>query len=348
MDLIKPQKVIFFFIESFNHVALNVACKVKNIPTYHLEHGVRFSVQFYQKLNQQFNHEKNPASFISGIKNFRMVVDKYRNRRFYTKTILESPIQEREFLKHFFLIRKENSIFKTFQLIKSNLRLPDTYISFSPYIFNFHKELEQLPDDYPVKFIGIPQFDNLSLYQYEHQLGENVLFIDQPLHEQSIFGWTQELKKKYLKQLAQCTTTLNLHLFIKPHPLNDLSIYQEWEGDTNVTILQGNWHQEVKKINTVLGFTSTLLLPFIAMKNKNCFLLEMHPEPGNEPYSQFLLNSKACHAVLDFNDLSGRLNNWQYWNEEQGKHKNRFIHNYMYKFDGKASERLKQILLDKV
>src|SRR5688572_32206261 len=38
---IKPDKVIFFFIESYNHAALNVACKNLKIPTYHLEHGFR-------------------------------------------------------------------------------------------------------------------------------------------------------------------------------------------------------------------------------------------------------------------------------------------------------------------
>ncbi|HEX2535871.1 MAG TPA: hypothetical protein VHK69_19145, partial [Chitinophagaceae bacterium] len=44
LDQVRPDKVLFYFIESFNHVALNAACKIKGVPTYHLEHGLRFAL----------------------------------------------------------------------------------------------------------------------------------------------------------------------------------------------------------------------------------------------------------------------------------------------------------------
>src|SRR5688572_9938310 len=48
IEEIKPAFVLFYFIESFNHVALNVACKFRGVKTFHIEHGIRyFEIQEY-------------------------------------------------------------------------------------------------------------------------------------------------------------------------------------------------------------------------------------------------------------------------------------------------------------
>ena len=56
VDQIKPKMVVFYFIETFNHVALNVTCRYKGIRTYHMEHGIR-------------NYEMLQANFEVFIKN---------------------------------------------------------------------------------------------------------------------------------------------------------------------------------------------------------------------------------------------------------------------------------------
>ena len=343
IDKIKPQKVIFYFIESYNHVALNVACKVKKIPTIHLEHGIRFSVAFYRNLYLSIKPTRPRTSVFKRVFNVKTSIEKYKNRQFFNQTVVKSPVKEKAFLKYFFRIRSENNILDTFQIVKNKLRLPDRYISFSPVVFNFHKELEALPDDYPVNYIGIPQFDDLFKFSSIKETGNNVLFIDQPLHEQKYYGWTYGLKKKLFEELIKIVSQLGKQLFIKPHPLNDPSIYNEIVNG-NFTILGNEWQDEINETNTILGFSSTLLLPFIAMKSKSCFLLEMHPVRENEPYAQFLLNSNACHAVYNFNELIEKMKSWEYWHEEQSKFKNKFVKNYMYNFDGNSSARLKKEL----
>lgn len=345
LDVLQPSKIVFYFIESFNHVALNVACKVKGVPTYHLEHGLRFTLAFYKSFNKSIAKPTKETSFVNRLSVLRDIYDKFRNRQFFQKTVSESPAKESNFLNDFFKVRKENGVFDTFQLVKNNLRLPDQYISFSPLIFNFHKELENLSDSYPVHFIGIPQFDHFAALKQLAGKGENLLFIDQPLHEQAVYGWTSIEKQKLLKGLLQIAIHLKKKLYIKPHPLNDLSAYNEINDNACVAIIEGQWDEVIKEVNTVLGFSSTLLLPFIAMHSINCYLLEMHPERGEEPYSQFLLNSGACHAAFSFEDLEEKMKNWNDWNVEQMQYKDQFIQDYMYKFDGKSSDRLKSILL---
>lgn len=345
LEKLKPEKVLFYFIESFNHVALNVACKVNQITTYHLEHGLRFSLAYYELANNSVSVEKQNVSFIIRLNNIANSIDKFKNRQFYKNTILKSPKKERLFLEKYFDIRSCNSIFHTFKVLKNNLRLPDQYISFSPIIFNYHKELEELPDSYSVNFIGIPQFDEFVKWKYLKNTGSNILFIDQPLHEQPIYGWSKEGKIDFLQSLSNCVTSLGRKLFIKPHPLNDISIYNSVKENSMVELIHSEWDNVVTDINTVLGFSSTLLLPFMGMDHICCFTWEQHPVMIDEPYSQFLINSNACKAVFNFDELKLNIQNRIQWYTLQKSNKDQFIKKYMYKFDGKSSDRLKNILL---
>jgi len=345
INKIRPVKVIFYFIESYNHVALNVACKVNNIPTYHLEHGLRFSLSYYKSINKSKLVQAKSISRFKRLSGITEVFDKYRNRRFFQHTARKSPSKERLFLAEYYNIRSKNGIFDTFQQLKSNLRLPDSYISFSPLIFNYHKELEDLPDNYPVEFIGIPQFDAFYKWEQVSVSGEHILFIDQPLHEQQLYGWSRAGKEFFLKTLAHQILLLKKKLYIKPHPLNDLELYNELLTSGDVKLVANDWEVVVTDINAVLGFSSTLLLPFMAMDHISCFTLEMHPEQMELPYSQFLLESGACNVIYSFEELALRLKEWRRWHIKQKEAKKSFIENYMYKFDGKSSVRLKNILL---
>ena len=348
LEKLKPEKVIFYFIESYNHVALNVACKVNQITTYHLEHGLRFSLAYYELGNNSVSVEKQNVSFPIRLNNISNSLDKFKNRQFYKNTILKSPKEERLFLEKYFSIRSCNSIIHTFKVLKNILRLPDQYISFSPIIFNYHKELEELADNYPVNFIGIPQFDDFVKWKHLKNSGSNILFIDQPLHEQPIYGWSKEGKIDFLQSLSHCVTSLGRKLFIKPHPLNDISIYHSVKENSMVELIHSEWDNVVTDINTVLGFSSTLLLPFMAMDHICCFTWEQHPVMIDEPYSQFLINSNACNAVFNFDELKLNIQNRDHWYPLQKSNKDQFVKKYMYKFDGKSSDRLKDILLSEV
>jgi hypothetical protein len=340
LDKIRPEKIVFYFIESFNHVALNVAAKSGKIPTYHLEHGLRFSLNSFLKEN---NRLKKISNRIKAVTQLRHVYDRYAGRMFFRNTIKKSSKKESEFLSSYYSIRKKRSIRETSKEIRDPLRLPDKYISFSPLIFDYHKKLEGLSDSYPVYYVGIPFFDRFFKWKALCQYGENILFIDQPLHEKKFLKWTAEFKEKFLRALINMARSMDKKLYIKPHPWNDKFIYRPFLAD--IILVEESWEAIVPDINITLGFASTLLMPFMAMDHIACFTIEMHPQKTNPEYSDFLLRSKACHSVDNFEDLSERLKNSSVWHQKQKDHKNYFIENWMYCFDGKSSERLRKALI---
>lgn len=347
-DLIKkiqPHKVLFYFIESYNHVALNVACKVRRIPAFHLEHGLRFSTSFIKAVNNDIILTKNKQSNFKALFNLSDFYDKYRNRRFFQNTVVKSPLKGKTFLQQYYRVRSTNTIFDTFQKLKNPLRLPDSYISFSPRIFNYHKQLEGLPDDYPVQYTGVPSFDTFFQWKHLETSGENILFIDQPFFEKGLFGWTRAYKSWFLKQLAGCISILNKKLYIKPHPWNDRSLYDELTSFKEIVIINDKWNNVIPDINIILGFSSTLLLPFIAMHHTGCIILEIYPQKNAGIYTKFLLDSKACDAVESFEELKSKMKERNVWYPEQKEAKENFIQNWMYKFDGESSDRLRTILL---
>lgn len=348
LEKIKPQKVIFYFIESFNHVALNVASKFRKIPTFHLEHGIRnlnFKASF-EKLRG--NHVPSRTDKIKKlVTRLPELYDKYKNRSFFKNTVEKSQPEERSFLENYYIIRSQNSIYYTFEKIKSNYRLPDIYISYSSKIFSFHQLTENLPSNYPVKFIGIPYFDFFSEWRSFKPLSNNILFVDQPLYEQAYMGWTKEHKVNFLKDLDAFAKKLGKVVFLKPHPSNDKSVYNTIDSEQNIVIMQdNNWNAIIPRIDTVIGFSSTLLMPFMAMDNICCFSLEVHPAPPNNLYSQFYIEAGVCKPVYSFKELAEELENKELCLGEQRGNKQSFIDNWMYAFDGKSSERLKQILTE--
>lgn len=345
IEKIQPTKILFYFIESYNHVALNVACKVKGIPSFHLEHGLRFPVSYYKMINAGNTSLKEKKILLANLSKLHDVSDKYKNWKFFKNSIARSPQTEREFLKTFYAIRSRNTIFDTFQKLKSPLRLPDSYISFSPKIFNYHKEMEKLPHEFPVKYTGIPYFDKLAKEKEISNSASDILFIDQPLAEQHLFGWTTEYQYRFLDNLAISAAALRKKIYIKPHPWNDRKSYNKISSSENVVILNNNIEEIVSEVNTILGFSSTLLLPLMAMEHTVCFSLEMHPIKLEKEPSFFLTETGAISKIESWEQLANAFKNLDAIFQEQKRNKGKFIEDWLYRFDGRSTERLKNILL---
>jgi hypothetical protein len=345
LNKIKPDKVIFYFIEAYNHVALNVACKVKGIPTFHLEHGVRFPVSFYKMVNAGKSNLKKDKSLQDRFLKLFNLRDKYKNRKFFENTVKKSPKEEKGFLNEFYTVRSQNNIFNTFQKLKSPLRLPDTYISFSPKIFDYHREMENLPQAFPVEYIGMPSFDKLFIESQRWHGGSNILFIDQPFAEQDLFGWTNEYRQHFLEKFAFELSRYDKIIYIKPHPWNETKSYDKVSSLNNFFILSEGLEKVVQEISIVIGFNSTLLLPLMAMDHTICFALEMHPAKLEKASSVFLTETGAIKKIDSWAQLSDAFKNLDAIFQDQKRNKGKFTEDWLYKFDGKSTERLKNILL---
>jgi len=348
---IKPSKVIFYFLESYNHIALNVACKLNGITTYHLEHGMRC----YKRYNALRLHQnqviktvsKSPSGRIKAFfSRFDGFNDRLKTRRFFLNTVKESPLAEKEFLQKYYRIRSRNNVLDTFAKVKSEYRMPDKYISFSPLVFRYHQIHESLREDHPVKCIGIPNFDVFYSLQNATWVNKDVLFIDQPFLEQHRYGWTKENKEQFLRDLSSLVKKMGKKLYIKLHPLYRKEVFQVIESESHVVIMNDkDWLQKLHDISIVLGFHSTLMMPFVAMKHICCISLNVHPDI-DEGILPSMLESKAIRTIKSLAELHNCFDDIFSVYKEQVQYKEEFTLQWMYKFDGKSSQRLRNILLD--
>lgn len=349
LDSLNIEKVIFFFIESFNHVALNTACKVRSIPTVHVEHGIRNSEIAKQVIKEGCKRnvglgkrsmeqlEKLTSLSISDLR------AKILTRQFYFNTIRTSPLEQKRFLKEFYKIRKNNTISDTFKKIRSPLRIADSYISFSPNVFNFHRDCDHLSDNYPVVFTGIPESDKFAGIKPKKNLTNAIIYIDQSFPEQKLFGWTQSFRANLIDQINSSLLIPEKRLmYVKTHPGSDQKIWRAIEKKYKmINLIDDNQLLDaVSESQMVIGFGSTLLISIAAIPHIRAFALEIHPDTKIK-YASLLFSETDCiNTVYSINELTTKLH--QAYNGTEGKEK--FIEKWLYKFDGQSSLRLKAAL----
>lgn len=348
IDKIKPIMVLFYFIETYNHVALNVACKYKGVKTFHIEHGIRD----YEMLQANIDkiNDRESLTFRGIVKKVKTLRSRLLGRLFFQSTVATLPVPYNRFLKHFFQVRNSKSIFETFKAINDPLRVADNYISFSSKIFEFHRISDHLPESYPVFFIGCPSFDYLVHAGLNASNARNILFIDNAFEVQNMFGWSEEYKVELLQKLKDFAKGLKRRLLVKSHPYANQKVYKSIEEDENVSIIKNEDEliRGISESKIIIGFYSTLLMPLMAMDHTVCFSLEMHPDKLDKKPSSFLVESGAINEVNSWDALDEAINNLDEIYKIQTEHKKSFIAKWMYKFDGHSSDRLKNILINEV
>jgi hypothetical protein len=96
---------------------------------------------------------------------------------------------------------------------------------------------------------------------------------------------------------------------------------------------------------TVIGFYSTLLMPLIAFSHTTCFALEMHPDSGGYDNSAFFVATGAIKKITNWQELLEGIRDEKELHELQSQYKQSFTEQWLYKFDGRSSERLKEIFI---
>ncbi len=342
---IKPIKVIFLYIESYNHVVLNLACRQAGIATYHLEHGLRADYVV------GFDPIFSPSPKISNWKRIKDYMNvllqlkaRVRSRRFLLNSVKKLSPDDAEFINHFIHIRRQHNYLETFRQIKSPKRNPDTYISFSPKVFEIHQHFDGLTEAQDVHFIGVPYFDNLACVKPEHS-EKCILFIDQPLVEHHLLKWTENHRQQTLANLCQLCKKYSYKLLVKSHPKQAI---QHWANPAFKDVIEFVNNEQLPKIagkvKIVMGFYSTLLMPFAVMPHVLLLTLENHPI-GKLNVSKSFIDAGVAHPVYDLDELPWALEHVEQLHQQQVPNKKKFEEEWLYKFDGKAGERLRDILL---
>ena len=335
-----PYKVVFLYIESYNHVVLNLACKEAGIPTYLLEHGLRadYVVGFDPSISP--GRENRLSYYYQVLRDFRARV---KSRKFLDRSISLLKPENSAFAKEFVQVRSKYNYLDTFRRIKSDKRLADYYIGFSPKIFESFKAHEAPYFGGSVKYIGIPYFDKLAALTPAAP-GKNILLIDQPLAEQGLLQWDMKYKTAFASTLISVCQKHQYQLYIKPHPKQDLTFWQKYEKQNQCTLVNDERLMQLAPgIPVVLGFYSTYLMPFAAYPHTSVITFENHPA-GDYVVSKPLAEAGVAHPIYTLDELHDILQKPDIILKQQLPHKAAFIEDWMYKFDGKSGERLRDIL----
>lgn len=338
----KVKKVFFFSLETFNEIALNVACKKTGIKTYHIEHGIRNLIS--NASEARIIHNKNTT--IKSLNPFEIII-KTKNRKFFTNTIKNSTKEDAFNLKNYYSIRSVNGIADTFLNITDDYRKANHYISFSSEIYNYHFIKDHLSKNQLVNFIGVPEFDKYSSINVQtKEVYNNIIYISQAFVEQGIRGWNQEFQLNLIKEFSSFLEPRKLKMFVKTHPLSDMTFWNKAAKDFKNIILLKDHNDLIEKLrfnSVIFGFSSTLLLPLIAQKHTVCFSLEKHP--NGQLINNFLNSTKIICRVSNIKNLNINFDKLKEIHSQQSIHKKEFTRNWLYKLDGKSNERLRDLVL---
>ncbi|MGZ4056482.1 MAG: polysialyltransferase family glycosyltransferase [Bacteroidia bacterium] len=329
---IEPDKIIFHDIESFHQVALCIAAKNKKITTYVLEHGIKFSLK--NVLKGQANHAPGKQ------KNENVQPDKNTNQfntlRFYLLSLKLKNILSLPEIISFIYYRKKYGILMGLYKCQFKLRTADHYINFTEFNFRYIKERDKLDPDKLIA-IGNPYFDNyFSLLKESEKKPEEpyYLLIDTAFVEDPAIAMEKEPVINYYEKLNAFCLLNSAKLKIKLHPRSYNSNY--FPVHTNIEYLKDcNIISEI--INArgcfiahfstlspfAMCYSSTVLLNALPFYNTDLTELKIIPE-----YDFYSFKPEE----IKFIEVSREI-------------KEQIIEKYLYKTDGKATERLKQILL---
>ncbi|MBS1645325.1 MAG: hypothetical protein JST36_09835 [Bacteroidetes bacterium] len=336
LNAVCPDKIVFFEIIDFRQIALIVAAKAKNIPTFYVEHGAAGDAQTAISRWNEFDFTVN---FTAKAKRFFGSFGKVvRAKYFYYAACgglrslgslwmyLTIPFKSLGALPNKVLA---NNIFEE--------RVPENCIVFNRKIREQFAVYTGLKES-DALLTGIPFFD-----KYHRSLPiskDYIVYIDHPYCEDGIFGWGKEHHASVAAQLFAFAERRNLKVLIKLHPRSNKQLWESYSFDASlVQLLQfedcTNYFLESKLI---LGFSSSLLTAFLCAK-KNVVLLGWHPVPEikGTDFSQYGI----CHTSFSPSDLNSEYDRWCSTNlcvDSLGFDK--FIIENNDPFDGKATERV--------
>ncbi|MDX5423409.1 MAG: hypothetical protein LPK14_14225, partial [Hymenobacteraceae bacterium] len=151
--------------------------------------------------------------------------------------------------------------------------------------------------------------------------------------------------KQCLLQISKIVASHGYHLYVKPHPTQE-SFYKEYLVDhVAASIIDfDELHEKLAGNNIVIGFFSTLLLPLTALPHTTVLTLENHPA-GRLNVSKSFIDAGVAHPIYDLEELHEVLPRIEEIHRKQLPNKAKFTEDWLYKFDWKSGERLRDILL---
>ncbi|HEY0354919.1 MAG TPA: polysialyltransferase family glycosyltransferase [Flavisolibacter sp.] len=336
LDDVKPDAVIFMSLTSGFPIALNAACKTRNVLTYIFQHGLFRTYKEYRaieeadrkarKSNQvSSNDNSSNDEEINGKSTLRFLLSSFTGKYYFS--ILPVFI--------YFSVLKRRGLYYASYHLPLDVRKPSRYICYTPRNATIYREMDKIGED-KIDYTGIPELDVFFQDHSPVEEQDYFLLIDQPFAENRYydFGVSKEQMNGFYEKLNTYCRSVNCRLKIKLHPESYKSTWLF--SDDNIDYIQdANMVPLIKNAKGVFGTTSTLMLPAIFFKP--CFLLLIHDSSFQKDMLEMGLANGADFFEFRPADIIFKK-------EVNSQHKHKFVYSYLFKTDGQSVERLRQIL----
>ena len=331
---LNPKKIILADIESFYEVALNLACKKKNIPVFLIDHGMRHKMEI--DLAYKFYEKKAVSNVVEKIdsklsySSISTIIFTLRSLRLHNFFTLHKII-------FFFYIRRKNHLTLALHKCQYEFRRPNYYLCISEEVNKFYIHRDGISKDRIIN-IGNPDQDTFyNNFADEPINGDHYLLIDSPHLEIDRYQVVRKDKTNFIHKINQFCLKKEKKLFIKLHPISyktdDLVIH------SNIVYLRDvKFESFVNNTIAVFGFASSLMVPFIYIRKSCLFKL------GDWAFQNNVENIGVCQ-ILDFytftkQDISFNIKT------RTNKSLSKFEKMYVYKADGNSLSRMKKFIID--
>lgn len=333
---VRPDRILFLGIDSFPQIALNLAAKNLNIPTYIMHHGI------YHADNLENNRQLEKL----GLHKKRKLLSNIGSLTFYFSALRIKNVKQLWNYCYFAWIRQRRNAWVAKAKCVFDARVPDHYIDLSPHNAIITKKIDRIEGDEKFFYIGHPFFDHILQRLAELMCKNEVvddnffLLIDFPNREDVLALKIMTVEKKHLfyKALSDLAKSRNCRLKIKLHPSGYNSPYN-YSDDNIDLVYEADVAELIYKAKECFSFFSTLLIPIIYQK-KHSYVFTV----GKEYQFQRELIELGCVTKLDTENLHPSDLGDKDTSAFEAGYKI-FVERYLYFTDGKSTERLKNILL---
>jgi GNAT superfamily N-acetyltransferase len=331
LDAVRPDKVVFSDIEQFHQVALNAAARARGIPTLMLEHGIRTAreVEVGYRLQQEMGNRERLASF-------RKVKTSSATLAFYLSALPSVPRRQRLQYLRFVTERWGREPTAALHACRFDARLATRYVNFAPMNATYLMARDALPLSRFV-LIGNPSYDQILAHVGGlHEKDAYYLLIDSPVADHPMFPGTRADKVRFLLELARYAERKGARLRVKLHPMTYASDYLpthpaiEYFRDADIVPL-------LKGARGIFGFNSSLIT--VAPLFAPTVLFHIN----EDAFTEDLVARGVAGGGLDYfrfeaDDVE------RAWPAPTEAATTRMIDDYLYRADGRAAERLREVL----
>ena len=337
---LKPERVVLMATNAVNVIALMNECKRQKIPTYVLQHGLFHDYAFYveqNRLEQERVKKLNYTAKAISISN----ADRAHLFLFYLKSLSVGQLEKGlKFIFKYQLDKRRMLDAEAIRANQSEFLLADQYIVYTKHNAHIYVERDGVNPDQMIE-VGFPQVDRFFDGSKPVNTGDYYLLIDEPHVEAPFFDSVgivsaEEMNAFYLK-LNEYALRKGKKLKVKLHPDSYASTF--FINHPNIEYIRETDNIDALVLNSagVFGYTSTLLIPSLYYK-KCCLFRIINSEFQNT------IEKIGLSPVVDFFEFDlDKVGFEEFVQKPNAKQK--FIDLYLYKADGMATERIKNILL---